>query len=84
MPAAAPATETAAEQMVTALKLLNSRMADSAGKMIRAENEQRAHQVHGQHDDDRDDHRDEQAVPPAGRPVAVAKASSKVTAKMRL
>src|SRR5699024_8950584 len=33
MPAAAPATETTAEQMVTALKLLNSRMADSAGKM---------------------------------------------------
>ncbi len=37
MPAAAPVTETAAEQRVTARKLLNRRMADSAGNTMRAE-----------------------------------------------
>ena len=37
MPASAHVTESAAEQRVTPLKLLNRRMADRAGKMISAE-----------------------------------------------
>ena len=37
MPAAAQTTDITAEQRMTALKLLNSRMAESAGKIISAE-----------------------------------------------
>ncbi len=37
MPVRAPATERMAEQITTPLKLITTRMADKAGKMIRAE-----------------------------------------------
>ena len=45
--------------MVTLRKLLNIRIADSAGKITSAEISRETHKVHRQHDDDRNDDGDQ-------------------------
>ena len=59
IPSSAQKTERTAAQTVTLRKLLNIRMADSAGKITSAEISRETHKVHRQHDDDRNDDGDQ-------------------------
>ena len=82
IPAAAQTTERTAEQRMTARKLLNSRIADSAGKMISAEIRSDPTRFIASTMTAAVITAISRLYRPACSPVASAKVSSKVTAKI--
>ena len=84
MPAAAQTTENTAAQSVTARKLLNRRIAESAGKITSAEISSDPTRFIASTMMTATITAIIRLQAPAGSPVAREKSSSKVTAKMRL